>query len=307
MATIFGRFGPGRTETLIGTSQDDEIHPLGGNDVVDGGRGRDTVYIESNSTEFRMSTINGVTYLDVTSGASSGQGVTLRNVEKLVFRDKTVSLDISDRLIDTTSADFMDAGPGLDTFVVNGSRSNLAINASYGPATVLLKRKDGNGGDDFLTNVERLEFNGGQRVALDLGADDAAGKSVLLIGAVLGKNLLPLKEELMGTVIGLFDTGQFSMQQLAGALLRLPIWGGTLTPTNSNTDIARYLLRTVNKAEPTEAAVMTAAAALTAESPEQQGTWLANLAASAANQVQVDLVGLQTNGFQYSVAVGGAG
>lgn len=304
MATIFGRFGPGRTETLIGTAQDDEIHPLGGNDVVDGGRGRDTVYIESNSTEFKISTINGVTYLDVTSGASSGQGVTVRNVEKLIFRDKTVSLDIPDRLIDTPSADFMDAGPGLDTFTISGPRANIAVTGNYGPATVLLKRKDGSAGDDFLTNVERLEFNGGQRVALDLGADDSAGKSVLLIGAVLGKSLLPLKEELMGTVISLFDQG-FTMPQLAGALLRLPIWGGTLTPTNSNQDIARYLLRTVNKAEPTEGAVMAAAATLTGESPEQQGTWLANLAASAANQAQVDLVGLQTSGFQYSVAGGG--
>ncbi|NBP46085.1 MAG: hypothetical protein EBU72_12890, partial [Betaproteobacteria bacterium] len=102
-----------------------------------------------------------------------------------------------------------------------------------------------------------------------------------MIGAVLGKSLLPAKEELMGTVIGLFDQG-FTLQQLAGALLRLPIWGGVLTPTNSNADIARYLLRTVNKAEPTDAAVASATAALNAESPTLQGTWLADLAGSAA-------------------------
>jgi hypothetical protein len=168
---------------------------------------------------------------------------------------------------------------------------------------VLIKRKDGNAADDFLTNFERLEFVGGQRVALDLGASDAAGQSVLLIGAVLGKGLLPAKEELMGTVIGLFDQG-FSMQQLAGALLRLPIWGGVLTASNNPADIARYLLRTVNKVEPSETAVMAAAAALSAESPVQQGTWLAELALSAANQAQVDLVGLQSSGFQYTVASG---
>ncbi len=301
MAKIYGRHGPGRTEIILGTAEDDEIHPLGGNDVVDGGRGRDTVVVESNSTEFKVSTINGVTYLDVTSGASTGQGVTLRNVETLVFRDKTISLEIKDRLIDTPSADFFDGGPGIDSFIINATRANLSVSANYGPATVLLKRKDSSSADDFLTNFERLEFTGGQRVALDLGAGDAAGQSVLLIGAVLGKSLLPLKEELMGTVIGLFDQG-FTMPQLAGALLRLPIWGGTLTPTNSNQDIARYLLRTVNRSEPTEAAVATAAEALSAEAPAQQGNWLAALAASTANQVQVDLVGLQTSGFAYSVA-----
>lgn len=303
MPTIFGRFGPGRTETIVGTAQNDDIYPLGGNDVVDGGRGRDTVYVEASSTEFRISTINGVTYLDATSGASTGEGVTLRNVESVVFKDKRLSLEVNDRLIDRPSADMLDGGPGIDTFVMEAARSALTISANYGPATVLIKRKDGNAADDFLTNFERLEFSGGQRVALDLGAADAAGQSVLLIGAVLGKGLLPAKEELMGTVIGLFDQG-FSMQQLAGALLRLPIWGGVLTASNNPTDIARYLLRTVNKVEPSDTAVAAAAAALSAESPALQGTWLAELAQSAANQAQVDLVGLQSSGFQYTVAIG---
>jgi hypothetical protein len=304
MSTIYGRFGPGRTETIVGTTQDDEIYPLGGNDVIDGGRGRDTVHVEAKSTEFRISTINGVTYLDVTSGASSGEGVTLRNIETVVFRDKRMSLEVSDRLIDRPSADMSDGGPGIDTFVIEGARSAYSLSANYGPATVLIKRKDGSTADDFLTNFERLEFAGGQRIALDLGATDAAGQSVMLIGAVLGKGLLPAKEELMGTVIGLFDQG-YSMQQLAGALLRLPIWGGVLTATNNSNDIARYLLRTVHKAEPSEAAVMMGAAALNSESPAQQGTWLATLAQSAANQVQVDLVGLQSSGFQYTVVTGG--
>ncbi|MFN5699280.1 MAG: hypothetical protein ACK47V_01375 [Betaproteobacteria bacterium] len=303
MATIFGRFGPGRTETIVGTAKDDDIYPLGGNDVVDGGRGRDTVYVEASSTEFRISTINGVTYLDATSGASTGEGVTLRNVESVVFKDKRLSLEVNDRLIDRPSADMVDGGPGIDTFVMEAARSAFSISANSGPATVLIKRKDGSAADDFLTNFERLEFTGGQRVALDLGASDAAGQSVLLIGAVLGKGLLPAKEELMGTVIGLFDQN-YSMQQLAGALLRLPIWGGVLTASNNPADIARYLLRTVNKVEPSESAVAAAAAALSAESPVQQGTWLAELALSAANQVQVDLVGLQSSGFQYTAANG---
>jgi hypothetical protein len=303
MSTIFGRFGPGRTETIVGTAQNDDIYPLGGNDVVDGGRGRDTVYVEASSTEFRISTINGVTYLDATSGASTGEGVTLRNVESVVFKDKRLSLEVNDRLIDRPSADMVDGGPGIDTFVMEAARSAFSMSANYGAATVLIKRKDGSAADDFLTNFERLEFVGGQRVALDLGASDAAGQSVLLIGAVLGKGLLPAKEELMGTVIGLFDQN-YSMQQLAGALLRLPIWGGVLTASNNPADIARYLLQTVNKVEPSESAVAAAAAALSAESPVQQGTWLAELALSAANQVQVDLIGLQSSGFQYTVANG---
>ena len=304
MPTIYGRFGPGRTETIVGTAQDDDIYPLGGNDVIDGGRGRDTVYVEGRSTEFRISTINGVTYLDATSGASSGEGVTLRNVEAVVFKDRRLSLEVNDRLIDRATADVLDGGPGRDTFIISGARSDYNWSANYGPATVLIKRKDFSRADDFLTNVERLEFAAGQCVAFDVGATDPAGQAVLLIGAVLGKSLLPMKQEVLGSVIGLFDEGQLSMQQLAGAALRLPIWGGTLTPTNSNADIARYLLRTVTRAEPTDTAVAAAAAALDAEAPAQQGAWLAQLAQSAANQVQVDLVGLQTSGIQYVVVPG---
>lgn len=304
MARIFGRFGPGSTETILGTPENDDIYPLGGNDVVDGGRGRDTVYIESNSTEFKMSTIDGVTYLDVTSGASTGQGVTLRNVETLVFRDKTVSLEVNDRLIDTPSANFLNGGPGVDTFVIASARSDLSVTANYSADTVLLKRKDASSADDFLTGVERVEFRGGQRIALDLGVDDSAGKAVLLLGAILGKGLLPLKEAVLGDIIALFDQG-YTLPQLAGAALRLPIWGGTLTLSDSPEDIARYLLRTVHKAEPTDAAVASAATALRAESPAQQGQWLAALAASSANQAQVELVGLQTTGVPYSVSSGG--
>ncbi|NBP46084.1 MAG: hypothetical protein EBU72_12885 [Betaproteobacteria bacterium] len=131
MPTIYGRFGPGRTETIVGTTQDDDIYPLGGNDVVDGGRGRDTVYVDAKSTDFRISTINGVTYLDATSGASTGEGVTLRNIESVVFKDKRISLEINDRLIDRPSADMLDGGPGIDTFVMAGSRVDYLITARF--------------------------------------------------------------------------------------------------------------------------------------------------------------------------------
>ena len=303
MALIFGKYGPGRSEFIQGTPDDDVIDPLGGDDTIDGGRGYDVVLVHARSTEFKISTVNGVTYLDTTSGASTGKGVTLKNVEELRFDDKTISLVVNDRVINTPFADFSDGGPGTDTFVYKGNRSDYKLSANWLAATVSVDRIDRSESSDFLTNFERLEFAGGSRVALDLGVNESGGQAVLLIGAVLGKSLLPAKAELMGQVIGLFDQG-YTMQQLAGAILRLPIWAGVLTATNSSDDIARYLLKTVNKADPTADALRTASAALAAESPQAQGTWLAQLAASAANQTQVDLVGLKAQGFDYSVTGG---
>lgn len=300
MALIYGRFGPGRSEIISGTPENDDIHPLGGDDVIDGGRGIDRVHVEARSTDFRITTVSGTTYLDATTGASTGKGVTLKNVETVVFQDRTVSLVIHDRLINTTAADLLDGGPGTDSFFINAPRAAYGVSADFTSATVKVNRLDGSEGSDFLTSVERLRFTEGRGTALDLGVHEPAGQAVLLIGAVLGKSLLPFKEELMGTVIGLFDEG-FTLQQLAGALLRLPIWGGVLTPTNSAQDIARHLLRTVHRSDPTDQDAITAAAALAGESPEQQGTWLAALAASSVNQIQVDLIGLQRSGFQYTV------
>ena len=102
----------------------------------------------------------------------------------------------------------------------------------------------------------------------------------------------------MGSVIDLFDQG-YTIQQLAGALMRLPIWAGTLTPTNSSTDIASYLLTRVNGRAPTAAELASAVRSLDSD---VQGTFLANLALTEANVTQVDLVGLSKTGFDYPLA-----
>jgi hypothetical protein len=106
---------------------------------------------------------------------------------------------------------------------------------------------------------------------------------------------------LIGAVIALIDEGA-TLVQLSGVVMGLPIWGGTLTPTDSAQDIARYLLRTVMGAEPDATAVATGARALAAESGPTQGSWLAQLAVSATNQAQVNLVGLQVTGLDYSAS-----
>lgn len=301
MAYIFGKLGPGSSEIIVGTPGDDEIYPLGGNDFIDGGRGFDIVYVSAKSTSFRISTINGITYLDATSGASTGVGSTLRNVERVQFDDKAISLMVNDRVANSPARDLVDGGPGTDTFIYEGLRSDFRVKADYDSATVSVQRVDGLEAVDFLTNFERLEFAGGHRVALDLGVTESAGEAALLIGAVLGKAALPLKGDLIGAVIALIDEGA-TLVQLSGVVMGLPIWGGTLTPTDSAQDIARYLLRTVMGAEPDATAVATGARALAAESGPTQGSWLAQLAVSATNQAQVNLVGLQVTGLDYSAS-----
>ena len=139
------------------------------------------------------------------------------------------------------------------------------------------------------------------RIALDLATTQAAGQTALLIGAVLpGKLVYDVsKQALLGSVIGLFDQG-FTLNQLSGALLRLPVWDvltGKGAPTN--TDIATYLVNNVYEGKQTTAITNAAIAAMNAETPTTQGTYLASLAASTANQTHVDLVGVQATGLVY--------
>lgn len=195
--------------------------------------------------------------------------------------------DGDDMLLGSVGDDRFDGGPGIDRFQLNYPRDAYRWHqASQGNLWI-----DGPEGTDQLLNVERLIF-GETTLALDLSDVQSAGQAALLLGAVLGKPLMLTKSELTGVVVDLFDSG-YSIQVLAGAIMRLPIWGGVLTPTNASTDIARYLLTTVLGGAPSDLAVAQAASQLE-QGPE--GAYLASLALSVANQGQVDLVGLQQTG-----------
>ncbi|MBU6195286.1 MAG: S8 family serine peptidase, partial [Burkholderiales bacterium] len=177
----------------------------------------------------------------------------------------------ADTLIGGPGDDSLVGGSGLDTAVLNFARSVYTLSVT-GP-TWVVTNTTGTDGRDEVSGVERLKFSDSW-TALDLGASDSAGSAVLLIGAVLGKDLMLSKRPLMGSVIDLFDQG-YTIQQLAGALMRLPIWAGTLTATNSSTDIATYLLTRVNGKAPT---AMELAAAVRSIDTDVQGTFLASLA-----------------------------
>ena len=197
--------------------------------------------------------------------------------------------------------DTLDGGAGTDTALYSGPRSNYALAKTSTGFT--LNDVTGAAGIDSLQNVERLKFSGGA-IALDVGANQPGGEAQLLLGAVLGKDLLATKKPLIGTAIDLFDQG-FTLQQLSGAVMRLDIWGALANGGQAgatNAQIANYLLTTVNKAAPDAATLAAAVTALNAETGALQGNFLWHLAESAANQVQVGLIGLAATGLEYGGA-----
>ena len=198
--------------------------------------------------------------------------------------------------------DTINGGGGIDTVVINAKRVNFNISADANSSYVdAISGASGQSDTTTLNSVERVAFNDGLSVALDTGLNQAGGHAALLLGAVLGQAALAAKKPLVGVAIALFDQG-FTLKDLSGAVMRLDIWGllangGNATATN--TQIANYLLTTVNKTAPSAATLATAVAALDTETGAAQGNFLWHLAESAENQVQVGLVGLGQSGLAY--------
>jgi len=195
--------------------------------------------------------------------------------------------------------DAIDGGNGIDIAIYSGTAASHRISMNSGFASII-DTYTSRDGIDTLTNIERLQFSD-KNIALDLAPTQAAGQTALLIGAVLpGKLVYDVsKQALLGSVIGLFDQN-FTLAQLSGAILRLPIWDvltGKAAPTNA--DIASYLVNNIYSGTQTAAITSAAISAMNAETPATQGNYLASLASSAANQAHIDLVGIQSTGLVY--------
>ena len=198
--------------------------------------------------------------------------------------------------------DTINGGGGIDTVVIDAKRVNFNISADANSSYVdAISGASGQSDTTTLNSVERVAFNDGLSVALDTGLNQAGGHAALLLGAVLGQAALGAKKPLVGKAIALFDQG-LTLKDLSGAVMRLDIWGLLANggnPTATNTQIANYLLTTVNKTAPSAATLAAAVAALDTETGAAQGNFLWHLAESAENQVQVGLVGLSQSGLAY--------
>lgn len=200
---------------------------------------------------------------------------------------------LNELILARPASENIDGGAGVDIVRYAGNRSAYAIAKTAAGYSIT---DTAAGGTDTLANVERLSFSD-KTIALDLTPiGSAAGDAALLLGAVLGRDLMLSKTALLGAVIGLLDQG-FTLRDLSGAVMRLDIWG-VLAGGGSNSEIATYLLRTVTGSIPSASELAAAVASL---NNDRQGDFLWHLAESAANQTQIGLVGLSQAGLEYAV------
>lgn len=314
--TIGGSSGK---DELLGFGGDDTLTGGDGDDYLDGGADKDTAAYFGLVTDYKFLYDKKTGLLTVSDSELNRDGIdTVANIEIFTFAKTTKTLadlinlvsgtpNFDQILTGTGANDLFTSGPGsdsingaggVDTVSYIGARANYTFARTATGLTVA--DRTGASGTDTLQNVERLKFFDGG-LAFDTGVTQSAGATQLLLGAVLGKDLLATKKPLIGTAIDLFDQG-FTMEQLSGAIMRLDIWGLLANggqPGATNTQIANYLLTTVNKAAPDAATLAAAVNALNTETGAAQGNFLWHLAESAANQVQVGLVGLASTGLEF--------
>jgi len=204
---IVGKLATG-TEVINGSDLDDYIRPLGGSDYIDGKKGFDTVYVFWPASKFKLTTIQGTTYLDAVSGASRSDKLVLRNVEAIEFSDKVVSLEISDRFINTPSKDNFDGGPGVDTVVYDKPISNYVV--TPGVNGIEVGSTNFSEGTDWLLNIERLQFKD-KGLAFDL--DGRAGVAAKTLGLVFGFEAVSVPKY-MGICLDYLDNKQFTAEKL---------------------------------------------------------------------------------------------
>ena len=204
---VVGKLSTG-SEVIAGTDLNDYISPLGGSDFIDGKKGYDTVFVFWPASKFKITTTQGITYLDAVSGASRSDKLVLKNVEAIEFSDKVVSLEIPDKFLNTPSKDNFDGGPGIDTVVYDGPVSNYVV--LPGVTGIEVSSANYSEGSDWLLGIERLQFKD-KSLAFDV--EGHAGIAAKTLGLVFGQEAVNVPKY-MGICLDYLDNKQMSAVQL---------------------------------------------------------------------------------------------
>lgn len=182
-----------------------------------------------------------------------------------------------------TGNDTIDGGGGIDTAIFSLSKANYSIAKTGIGYTV--SANTGTDGNDVLTHVERLQF-ADQKIALDLQTNENAGQAMEFIGVIAPSLLNTLS--IRGMIINLFDQGN-TMEQLCQLALDL-----NLAPKGNPSELANSIYQNVIGSNPSQE--MTTALIGYIENNGEANF----LATVAGMHINIDLVGLQQTGIEYT-------
>jgi hypothetical protein len=205
--------------------------------VIDGLGGADLVTYQGRETDY---TVRYTTDGAITVSSHGGQfSDALWNVENVLFDDRAAYGGGFDAHVDLVN-DTIDGGTGLDTLVLGGKHTDYVI-----PHTTTGFSVSGPGVNEWVTNVERLQFSDGV-VGLDISGD--AGQAYRLYQAAF--NRVPDLGGL-GYQTNALDTGT-SLVQVAANFIASPEFQATYGSVDDR-EFITLLYRNVLHREPEQA------------------------------------------------------
>lgn len=179
-----------------------------------------------------------------------------------------------------------------DTVTYTGAAKNYQVQNSAGEVRVTTT--SGVSSKDLLKNIERVQFTDSS-LAFDLSLNQSAGKTARIIGALLDTSRLT--PEVAGIGISLFDQG-YSMLQVAQLILDHPVYL-QLAGSASSGDLITLLFNNLVGAKPS-AADLALYSGILDRGEIGRAQLVVSAAESAFNDVNIDLVGLQSSGLVFT-------
>ncbi|MCO6434098.1 calcium-binding protein [Nitrosomonas nitrosa] len=196
----------------------------------------------------------------------------------------------NDTLNGLAGDDLLDGGAGADIAIYNGPSAAYAVNRTPSGFSV-----SGPEGNDTLIDIERFDFQD-RNLAFDLAQGQAAGNSVRIIGAAFDThNIIP---EYVGIGLQLFDSGQ-SMLEVSELVVNTPLFI-SLAGSSSNVDFVNLVYQNVVGEPPVPSERDFYVGLLQGSGGTMTQAELLMLAANTiANEVNIDLVGLNQSGVEF--------
>jgi hypothetical protein len=125
---IENAIGSRNDDVIIGNSQNNLITFIGGNDIVDGKSGVDSIDLQFNSSEFNLTKIIPTGYWNLEASNNSNGSIELRNMERLLFKDTCWALDLNESGNAGTTAKILGAIFGKDSL---SNKKYIGIGLSF--------------------------------------------------------------------------------------------------------------------------------------------------------------------------------
>jgi hypothetical protein len=200
--------------------------------------------------------------------------------------------DVNNIFYEGGGNDKIDGRAGLDTVVFVEARAGYTLTKSTIDSSWSVEARNGALGSDEVLNIERLQF-ADTKIALDVDANPAMAAK--LIGVILGGSWVD-SLFISGLALGILDNG-YTPASLARLGLESTMFVG-LAGSASNKDFYNLVYKNVYGNAP-DAATLQSALSQMDSGKATQADMVMKLVDVPQNLVNIDLVGIQLNGFEY--------